>query len=365
MDSLFNDSSSDYNDTYNDDGDYFHKIFNGSSGEVPLSIPNLYEISTVGWFAIVMYLIVFVLGVPGNCLVVWVTSFEMKRTVNSVWFLHLAVADLLCCFAAPFSIMAIALGHWPLGLFACKTIPSLLLINLHASVLLLMMISIDRCALVVKPVWCQNKRTVRKAYVACLVIWIFALILSSYSFVFRETITGKSNGKMACVYKYSRLKNQRDQRQKVENSIAIFRLFMGFVIPFVVIALCYGVLMRRVSGRYTQSTKTLKVVLVVIIGFFVCWLPYHIFGLILAVNGTTSTVYKSVHHVDPLIIALAFVNSCINPIIYVLAGREFKSKFKRSITFILQNVLAEDVSQTLDSKKSKSTSDTKNTEALV
>lgn len=346
------------NDNYDDIDDIFHSVLNGT--ESSPKDPQLYSISPVGWFAMVVYCIVFVLGVPGNGLVVWVTTFEMKRTVNSVWFLNLAVADLLCCFAAPFSIMWIALGHWPLGLFACKTIPSILLVNMYASVLLLTMISIDRCVLVLKPVWCQNKRTVNKAYVACLVMWILAITLSSPSFVHRH-IAKKNFGEIICVYDYSSL---NDQKQKVENFIAIFRLLMGFVIPFVVITACYSVLLGKVSGRYTQSTKAWKVILIVIIGFFVCWLPYHVAGLILAVHKTDSKLYESFENLDAIFIALAFVNSCINPIIYVLAGREFKSKFKRSIKFMLKNALAEDVSS-FDSKRSKLNSETKNTEAAV
>lgn len=352
------DSSNDY--TINLDNDIYQYIDEfikdlNDSKSMP-AIPEPYEVSSIGWISVVMYCIVFVLGVPGNGLVVWVTTVEMKRTVNTVWFLNLAVADLLCCFAAPFSIMRIALGHWPLGLFACKTISSLILINMYASVLLLSVISIDRCALVLKPVWCQNKRTVTKAYVACLVIWILAFIFSSPSFVYRQT-TEKKNDTEGCSYV--------NYKQNVENFIAVFRLLMGFVIPFVVITACYCVIMAKVSGRYSQSTKTLKVVLIVIIGFFVCWLPYHVVGLILAVNTVHTEVYTLLEKVDAIFIALAFVNSCINPIIYVLAGREFKSKFKRSIRFILKNALEEDLSQTLDSKKSKSTSETKNTEAAV
>ncbi|KAM5146887.1 C5a anaphylatoxin chemotactic receptor 1 [Mantella aurantiaca] len=356
-------SSDDYtidldNDIYKDIEDFLNKLNNSKS--MP-DILKPYEVSSVGWIAVVMYCIVFVLGVPGNGLVVWVTTFEMKRTVNSVWFLNLAVADLLCCFAAPFSIMWIALGHWPLGLFACKTIPSLLLINMYASVLLLTVVSIDRCALVIKPVWCQNKRTVNKAYVACLVIWILAFILSSPSFAFRHT-TEKKHGKEGCSYVYSSVKGNKEI---VETFIAVFRFLMGFVIPFVVITACYSVLMGRVSGRYTQSTKTLKVILIVIIGFFVCWLPYHVVGLLLAVNKNQTEVFTLLEKVDSIVVPLAFLNSCINPIIYVLAGREFKSKFKRSIRFILKNALTEELSQTLDSKKTKWTSETKHTEAVV
>ncbi|KAG9478124.1 hypothetical protein GDO78_013240 [Eleutherodactylus coqui] len=313
------------------------------------------------WVALCLYILVVVLGVPGNGLVVWITAFEMKRSVNTIWFLNLAVADLICCLSASLSIMNIILGHWPLGLFACKFNASILLINMYASVLLLTTISIDRCALVMKPVWCQNNRTVGKAYVACAFAWILAAILSSPSFIFRN-IT-ENNKKELCIQDYSVLGNSNQQR--VENFIAIFRLLMGFIIPFLVIVTCYSTLMIRVKGRFTQNTKTMKVVLIVIIGFFACWLPYHVTGLILALNPRHSELYKSTFKVDDILIAIAFMNSCINPIIYVLMGQDFKSKFKKSIRFIVKNVLAEEVSQSIDSKKSKSISDTKNTEASL
>ncbi|XP_073497533.1 C5a anaphylatoxin chemotactic receptor 1-like [Phyllobates terribilis] len=313
------------------------------------------------WIALVLYFLVFILGVPGNGLVVWITAFEMKRSVNTIWFLNLAVADLLCCLSVPFTIMNISLGYWPLGLFTCKFIPSILLITMYASVLLLTMISIDRCALVMKPVWCQNNRTLGKAYLACAIMWILAIIQSSPSFIFRHFNT--SDGKDYCIYDYKILKQENQQR--VENFIAIIRLLMGFIVPFLVIVTCYGILMNRVKQRFTQNTKTMKVVLTVIAGFFVCWLPYHVAGSILALHPSNSELYQSTKKVDKIIIAIAFMNSCINPIIYVLMGQDFKSKFRKSIKFILKNVLAEEVSQSLDSKKTKSTSETKHTEAYV
>ncbi|KAM9323999.1 C5a anaphylatoxin chemotactic receptor 1-like [Gastrophryne carolinensis] len=334
----------------------------GSLTPLSPAVPPDHRISPYGWVAIIMYGVVFLVGVPGNSLVVWVTTFEMKRTVNSVWFVNLAVADLLCCFFSPFSIMTIALGYWPLGLFACKVIPSILMINLFASVLILTVISIDRCALVLKPVWCQNNRTVTKAYLACLVVWILALVLSSPALIFRTTIL-KKGGRERCAYPHD---SEDDQGQKVENAVAVFRFILGFLIPFVIITVCYSVLITKVRGRFSQSlTKTLKVVIIVIIGFFICWFPYHVAGLILATNPPSSALFKSTNKVDIIFIAIAFTNSCINPIIYVLVGQQLKTKFKRSLRFILKNVLAEETSQSMDSRKTKSTTETKNTEALV
>ncbi|KAG8448721.1 hypothetical protein GDO86_015697 [Hymenochirus boettgeri] len=324
------------------------------------STKQKYFISPEKWTALFVYVIVFILGVPGNALVVWITL-EMKKSVNTIWFVNLAIADLLCCLAVPFNIMEIVLGYWPLGLAACKLIPSILLINMYASVLLLTVISLDRWALVAKPIWSQNKRSVKKAYLACLVVWVLAFILTSPSFFFRKTDKGNRVNE-ACVLHFD---FSAEYRLKIKKCIAIFRFLMGFIIPLIAIIICYSVLLKTVSERYIKSSKTVKVVAVVIIGFFVCWFPYHIAGLILNSASPRSDLYKSTIKADPFLISIAFVNSCINPIIYVLMGHDLKSKFKKSIQSVMRKVLADEQSDSFDSKKTKSSSETKNTNTYV
>ncbi|XP_014383299.1 C3a anaphylatoxin chemotactic receptor-like, partial [Alligator sinensis] len=119
-----------------------------------------------------------ILGVLGNGAVIWVTGVEMKRTVNTVWFLNLAVADLLCCLALPFLAMPLIRDHhWALGSFPCKLLPSLTILNMFASVFVLTAISADRCALVTLPIWCQNHRSARLAWAVCGAAWLLSLLL--------------------------------------------------------------------------------------------------------------------------------------------------------------------------------------------
>ena len=69
-----------------------------------------------------IYSLVFVLGVLGNGVVIWVTGFKMKKTVNTVWYLNLPVADFLVSAFLPLTITEIAMDlHWPFGKFMCKT----------------------------------------------------------------------------------------------------------------------------------------------------------------------------------------------------------------------------------------------------
>ncbi|XP_068105579.1 C5a anaphylatoxin chemotactic receptor 1-like isoform X2 [Hyperolius riggenbachi] len=322
--------------------------------------PEPHQIYTNDWVAIVMYAVVFLLGVPGNGLVLWVTIFDMKRTIHTVWFINLAVADLLCCLSSPVAIMDTVVEHWPLGLFACKVIPSLLLVNMYASVLLLTVISIDRCIMVLIPMWCHVNRTLKKAYVACVVIWFLAFLMSSPSFVFRYT-NPDLRGDVTCGYNYVFV---HKYKKKVEDFIGSSRFLLGFVIPFLVITVCYSLLLRRIMIRFNQCNKSLKVALIVIVGFFICWLPYHVVTVILATNESTSALFTATAKIHSSFIALAFVNSCINPVIYGYMGQDYKGKFRRSVSARLKVALEEDMDESSD-KKSKSSSNTKNTEDTV
>uniref|UniRef100_A0A8D0DIH7 G-protein coupled receptors family 1 profile domain-containing protein n=1 Tax=Salvator merianae TaxID=96440 RepID=A0A8D0DIH7_SALMN len=138
--------------------------------------------------SMVIYSISFLLGVMGNGLVIFVTGFRMKKTVNTVWFLNLAIADFVFTFFLPLSVAYMALGfHWPFGKALCKINSTLAFLNMFASVFLLTIISIDRCVSVMCPVWAQNFRNPRMASLVALGIWLAALVLSSPYLAFRDT----------------------------------------------------------------------------------------------------------------------------------------------------------------------------------
>ncbi|XP_032626668.1 C5a anaphylatoxin chemotactic receptor 1-like [Chelonoidis abingdonii] len=293
------------------------------------------QLTPILWVSLVLYSLVFLLGVPGNAAVIWVTGFGMKRTVNTIWFLYLAVADLLCCLALPFLAVPVARGNrWELGDFACKLLPSLTILNMFASVLLLMAISVDRCALVTRPIWCQNHRTTRLAWGLSGAAWLLALLMTLPTLIFRTTRTKEFSDKVMCVLEYARVASYQTT---VEVSVATFRFAAGFLVPFVVIATCYGLVLARVRGScLVRWHRPTVVVLVVIVSFFVCWLPYHVVGMILASYTPSARLYKLADTTQPLVVSLAYVNSCLNPIIYVGMGWGFWGLVKSRLADVLQ-----------------------------
>ncbi|KAM4652320.1 chemerin-like receptor 1 [Discoglossus pictus] len=314
-------------------------------------------------FSMFVYTVAFILGTTGNGLVIWITGFRMKKTVNTVWFLNLAIADFIFTLFLPLSIAYTALGfHWPFGNLLCKLNSTIAFLNLFASVFLLTVISIDRCVSVVLPVWSQNHRTPRLASIIALLVWSLALIASLPYAVFRDT--KMENGQTFCFNNLSLLEDGESLEAKKLSSlrhraIIITRFILGFLIPFTVIVCCYTVIALRLHRNpISTSTKPFKVIIAVLISFFVCWFPYHVFSFLelSTQHNADSNLYIIVFIGIPITSSLAFLNSCVNPFLYVFIGRDFKKKFW-SILSVFEKAFSEDTSQTDTKSKTKSTSD--------
>ena len=266
--------------------------------------------------ALALYAAILLLGIPGNAAVVWLSSAAQRRAVPAVWFLHLAVADLLCCAALPFLAIPVAGDHrWPLGDFGCKLFPALAVLNMYSSVLLLGAISADRCLMVTRPAWCHNHRTPRAAHRVCFTLWLAAAVLTVPTFLFRTARHDSFAEAELCVVDYGQ------HRRFTEAFTVALRFVAGFLLPFSAIAVCHALLLARLRARrFTNTRRAAGTVLAVVVTFFVCWLPYHVVGLILAATTPSSALYRGAAAVDPVLTGLAYANSCANPLIYAAAA---------------------------------------------
>ncbi|XP_078510010.1 chemerin-like receptor 1 [Lissotriton helveticus] len=319
-------------------------------------------------FIMFIYSVAFFLGVTGNGLVIWITGFKMKRTVNTVWFQNLAVADLLFTFFLPLSITYIALGfHWPFGKLLCKLISAVFFLNMFASNFFLMVISIDRCISVIMPVWAQNHRTPRLDIFIALVVWAASLIVSLTYFIFRTTdLKGPNATDIIC---YNNFGLEYEVGISRYSALIWAKFVIGFLLPFPVIVICYIIIAIRLSrNRLATFSKPFKIIIAVIVCFFICWFPFHVFSFLELAVYTQRDSPGNLHTIGvPISTSLIFINSCVNPILYVFVGRNFKDKFRTSILAVLENAFIEKASQATNktAMKSKSSSTVKSQTQLM
>ena len=115
----------DYNTSYEDYPDDVDPI-------VVLEELSPLEGRVVRILLVAVYSIICLLGILGNGLVIVMITCKMKRTVNTVWFLNLAVADFLFNVFLPVHIAYAALDyHWVFGTAMCKISNFLLIHNIR------------------------------------------------------------------------------------------------------------------------------------------------------------------------------------------------------------------------------------------
>ncbi|XP_009895737.2 chemerin-like receptor 1 [Dryobates pubescens] len=299
--------------------------------------------------SMVVYSIACLLGVTGNGLVIWIAGFKMKKTVNSIWFLNLAIADFIFTFFLPLSIVYTALGfHWPFGKLLCKLNSTIAFLNMFASVFLLTVISMDRCVSVAFPVWSHNCRSPELAAKIAVGTWILALLLSSPYLIFRDTVVSPRNittcyNNFALSDDYASEATRRLWRVR-HKAMIITRFLCGFLIPFTVILLCYSILALKLRRRQLPSSaKPYRIIIAVTVSFFLCYFPYHVFSLLeISKNSSSHEMRMALYIGIPLVSSLAFFNSCINPILYVFVGPDFRETFRRSLLSTFEGAFSEE-----------------------
>ncbi|XP_028836688.1 C3a anaphylatoxin chemotactic receptor-like [Denticeps clupeoides] len=299
------------------------------------------DLGSVEIVSLVMYSVVVLLGTTGNALVIYVTAFKMRTTVNSVWFLNLAIADFVFTFFLIFTIVRTYLRYWPFRDFLCKFNTLVQVINMFASIFLLTAISLDRCLATWVVVWAQNKRTPNKARLICLLIWLLSLACSLPYAVYREV--EYYDGKYIC---------DLIMDEFMYRKLSLFRFLAGFIVPFLVITCSYVAIgVRAFRLQKKRKMKPFKVILSVILAFFFCWLPFHITDLIFAQQTVNHYNYPDEFNADlynlsanmsRLTVTLGFFNSCLNPILYVFMCEEFKNKLRQSVLLVLEHAFAEE-----------------------
>ncbi|XP_068191224.1 chemerin-like receptor 1 [Antennarius striatus] len=279
---------------------------------------------------VVINIIISLIGLGGNSLVIWICGWKMKRTVITIWYISLAISDFLFCAFLPLEVFYMITSHWPFGPVLCKLTSSALFLNMYSSVFLLVLISADRCLMVSFPVWSHNHRTVTKAVGVVALMWLLSALLTLPSLIFRQIIV---HGSVTQCY----MGYMDHSRHKV---VKLTRFICGFLIPFLTIVFCcvvLGVKLRRLTIR---STKPYKVMAALILSFFLCWVPYHCFGLLeLDLKNHSLEVLNTGLRVGA---TMAASNSFISPVLYVFIGNDFKTTLKRSLTSRIEEAMAED-----------------------
>nr|XP_055067941.1 C-X-C chemokine receptor type 3-2 [Misgurnus anguillicaudatus] len=294
-------------------------------------------------FTPVSYLLVFILALVGNVLVLCVIRrYRQSRhspcsfSLTDTFLLHLAISDLLLALTLPFFAVE-WMNEWIFGWFVCKLAGALFSLNLYCGVLFLACISFDRYLAIVHAINISWRRKTCHAQLACAVIWVTCLGLAIVDVRFRDVKELHGNGKSVCQMVFSYATSQQWQV-----GLQFTSLFLGFVLPLLVMLYCYLRIFKALCNTTPrrQKRRPLRLIISLVVVFVVSWAPYNILRTtdsLLTLGFLKNTCHlKKVLEVGIVVTeSLGLAHCALNPLLYGLVG----IKFRRELALMCKTVL--------------------------
>ncbi|XP_060032838.1 P2Y purinoceptor 2 isoform X2 [Erinaceus europaeus] len=292
----------------------------------------------------VSYSVVCALGLCLNAVELYIFLCRLKTwNASTTYMFHLAVSDALYAASLPLLVYYYARGdHWPFSTVLCKLVRFLFYTNLYCSILFLTCISLHRCLGVLRPLRSLHWGQAHYARRVAGGVWV--LVLACQAPVLYFVTTSTRGERITC--------HDTSAPELFADFVAYSSVMMSllFALPFAVILACYVLMARRLlkpaygtaGGLPRAKRKSVRTIAVVLAVFTLCFLPFHV----------TRTLYYSFRSLDlschtlnainmayKITRPLASANSCLDPILYFLAGQ-------RLVRFARDTKLSPDVTVT-------------------
>uniref|UniRef100_A0A673TEP4 Mas-related G-protein coupled receptor member F n=1 Tax=Suricata suricatta TaxID=37032 RepID=A0A673TEP4_SURSU len=266
-----------------------------------------------------IFLLICLGGLVGNGLVLWFFGFAIKRSPFSVYFLHLAGADVGYLFSkAVFSVLNTGGFLGPLADYARAVCRVLGLCAFLAGVSLLPAVSSERCAAAVFPAWFWRRRPRRLSAVVCALLWTLSLLVTTLHNYFCVFLGHRESTGTACGH--------------MDTFLGVL-LFLVFC-PLMVLP-CLGLVLHEEcrARRRPRSAKLSHVVLAVVSVFLVS-------SIYLGIDWFLFWVFQIPAPFPEYVTDLCIcINSSAKPAIYFLAGRDKSQRLWEPLRVVFQRVL--------------------------
>ncbi|XP_022623066.1 probable G-protein coupled receptor 34 [Seriola dumerili] len=287
----------------------------------------------------VLYSVIFVLGLVGNLVALWVFFYiHSKKNSVRVFLINVAFADLLLVACLPFRILYHSHGDvWNLNPTLCKVVGNVFYMNMYMSITLLGLISVDRYLKMHRGSGTRHRLwSTRRSRALCAIVWILASALT-----LTYMISKNDRGEQNRCFHYRQLLNE-----KWKAYINIFLLVL-FWLVFISLVVSYGKIAHRLlrtsqekpdlpnTVRYIRTAKKSFFILFL---FTVCFVPYHMVRVFYIKTQITETscywrdVADKANEVSLLFSAL---NSCLDPVMYFLLSSSVRKEVLRLISNLL------------------------------
>ncbi|XP_062283150.1 P2Y purinoceptor 1-like [Scomber scombrus] len=308
-----------------------------------------------------VYISVFIFGLVANgwglksLLQKW-----RKLKIINVFVLNLSLADILYLLTLPFLMVYYFTGSkWIFGDTFCKITRFCFNLNLYGSIGFLTCISVYRYLAIVHPVRVMGKLTVTRSVAISIMVWLLVSVQCLPDMFYIKTWRfGNESGKC---YETT---NKRYAEDYLNYSLGW--TLTGFCIPLLIILGCYGhvivILCRKDTTDKVLKQRCLRLLLILILLFSVCYIPYHVlrnlnlWSRVLSKQRICYEWFNEVYIAHQISRGLVCLNSALNPLVYLHGIEDIPAQLREQLQrarqmsscFFLSNSGCVPIAQTAD-----------------
>ncbi|XP_056330352.1 G-protein coupled receptor 87-like [Danio aesculapii] len=284
-------------------------------------------------FFITVYAVIFVASLMLNSIAIYVYFFKVTTQSSiTVYLKNLAIADLFVCLCLILRIVKYASASEGIQSIYCKFGAPASYLNMYSSILFMGYIAANRYMRIVRPLETHRLQTVRSTCFICAVTWA-ALLGFNLAYIAAFIITDEEHSADSGFDCESFHNNLVKQIHLVMQITA----FLTFLCVLVSLILFYWWNVQKLqqaqrtmpeqpgNNKLSKSKRNMRVLVVI---FCVCFVPYHLVRLPyvfikpLLDDCTTAQVF---HILKELTVLLAILNASLDPIIYFVFCKTFRS----------------------------------------
>ncbi|XP_058132874.1 motilin receptor [Dasypus novemcinctus] len=299
----------------------------------------------------------FAVGVGGNAAAVGLLlRRRAPRPAPRLCLASLAAADLLVLLGLPFDLYRLWRSRpWVFGPLLCRLSLYLGEAGTYATLLHVTALSVERYLAVCRPLRARRLATCRRARALLAALWAAAL-LSAAPFLFLVGVqqdpapaapaangTARAApsppGPQAAAALFSR-ECRPSRAQLGALRVVLWVTTAYFFLPFLCLSILYGLIGRQLarsrgavrgpaaSARDKRHRQTVRVLLVVVLAFIVCWLPFHV-GRIVYINSEDARTMYFSQYFNIVALQLFYLSASLNPILYNLASKKYRAAARK------------------------------------
>ncbi|XP_039598123.1 pyroglutamylated RF-amide peptide receptor-like [Polypterus senegalus] len=292
---------------------------------------------------VVMYVFIFLLALVGNSLVIYlVVRKRTQRNATNVFICSLAVSDLLITFfCIPFTLLQNISSEWLGGAFVCKMVPFVQSTAIVTGILTMTCIAVERYQGIVYPLKMKRQYTSKRAFKMLGAVWAVAVIVGLPMLYVQQLEV-----KYDFLYDHHHVCCQERWQSRGHRKVyATFILVALFLLPLAAMLFLYtriafelwirkrvgdssvlnAMIHSETSKIARKKKRAVKMMVIVVLLFTVCWAPFHTVHMLFEYNDLESEHDEvTVSMILAIVQAIGFFNSFNNPIVYAFMNENFK-----------------------------------------